>query len=52
MIRVTPREMFRRGGAGCRRTRLAALRRSIAQVAEYQSHVMPKDPAAAAAAGC
>lgn len=43
-IRVKPEEM-REGAARISKEQTAALKRSIAQVREYQSHVMPKDPA-------
>jgi histidinol dehydrogenase len=44
-IRVTGREMSEAHGR-LPAEQLAAIRRSIAQVREYQSHVMPKDPPA------
>src|SRR5579872_4782328 len=44
-IRVTPQEMAEAAGRAPKE-QLAAVRRSIAQVREYQSHVMPKEPAA------
>src|SRR5690349_6554806 len=44
-IRVTPDEM-RAAAARVPADQLAAIRRSIAQVREYQSHVMPKAPPA------
>lgn len=45
MIRVTPQEMAD-ATARVPVDQMAALRRSIAQVREYQSHVMPHDPPA------
>ena len=44
-IRVTQNEMVEAAGR-VPRDQLAAIRRSIAQVREYQAHVMPKEPAA------
>src|SRR5881394_3489598 len=43
-IRVTPDEM-RAAAERVPADQLAAIRRSIAQVREYQSHIMPADPA-------
>lgn len=43
-IRVTPQEMAAAHGR-VPENQIAALRRSIAQVRDYQTHVMPKDPA-------
>jgi histidinol dehydrogenase len=42
-IRVTPQEM-REAAARVPPDQLAAVRRSIAQVREYQSHILPRDP--------
>ena len=42
-IRVTKKEMLEAAGRVAK-NQLAAIRRSIKQVREYQSHVMPKDP--------
>ncbi len=42
-IRVTQKEMAEAAGR-VPRDQLAAIRRSIAQVREYQTHVMPKEP--------
>src|SRR3984957_19913830 len=42
-IRVTQKEMAEAVGRGPA-DQLSAIRRSIAQVREYQTHVMPKDP--------
>ncbi|MGD0462810.1 MAG: histidinol dehydrogenase [Tepidisphaeraceae bacterium] len=42
-IRVTPKEMVEAAGR-VPADQSAAIRRSIAQVREYQTHVMPKDP--------
>jgi len=42
-IRVTAEEM-KQAAASVPAEQLAAIRRSIAQVREYQSHIMPKDP--------
>lgn len=44
-IRVKPEEMHEAAGR-ISKEQMAALRRSIAQVREYQSHVMPKTPPA------
>ena len=42
-IRVTPEEM-RDAAARVPAEQMSAIRRSIAQVREYQSHILPKDP--------
>ena len=42
-IRVAPWEM-REASGRITKEQMSALRRSIAQVREYQSHIMPKDP--------
>ena len=43
-IRVSPREMAEAAGR-LTAEHISAIRRAIAQVREYQSHIMPKDPA-------
>src|SRR5947209_12231615 len=43
MIRVTPAEMADAAGR-VPADQMIALRRSIAQVTEYQTHILPKDP--------